>query len=61
MSDKHVATKPLSMTENVNMNEAMTISVQPARSATFLNMPINGDSRDLRITIAPRVFASGLY
>ena len=49
MSDKHVATKPLSIADSVNMNEAMTISVQPGRSVTFLNMLDEGRSRDPRI------------
>ena len=60
MSDKHVATKPLSMTESVNMNEAMTISVLPARSVIVLNMLNEGSSRDPRVIVTLGDVSSGL-
>jgi hypothetical protein len=35
---RHDAVKPLSITESVNMNEAVTINAQPARSMILLSM-----------------------
>ena len=44
VSARHDAVKPLSITESVNMNDAVTMNAQPVRSVILLSMQMYDDT-----------------